>query len=243
MTFNLTKFEEERNKFIENAVMNTELAKSALDFVELSDKHNYGYFWTWNGLPIIQMPEDVLITQEIIWKTKPTVIIELGIAWGGSLAFYAHTSSTYGGARVIGIDKTIPLHNRNRIKSVPYSEMIELWESSSIELKTFEAIKKTIKASDRVMLILDSNHEHSHVLAELNLWSSIVSSGSYIIVADTIVESLPNQAHRKRSWGRGNNPETALRQFLSENIGFLRDNEYSRKTFATFNLKSYIFKT
>lgn len=242
MTFDLEEFERDKKMWIELAAESNNLKEASLNFVNVSDQFRYGYFWSWNGLPIIQMPEDIMLTQEIIWKTKPTVIIETGVAWGGSLAFYAHASFSYGGARIIGIDRTIPEHNRSRILSAPYAENIELWESSSTDLKTYESIQSSLKSNDRTMLILDSNHEHSHVLSELNMWAKLVSSGCYIVVADTVVESLPDQKHRRRAWGIGNNPETALREFLSKNDDFVRDESFGKKTFASFNPNSYVFR-
>jgi len=240
MTFDLNDFESQRESWVREASTSENLSRAALEFVEISDKYMYGYFWTWNGLPIIQMPEDILLTQEIIWNTKPTVIIELGVAWGGSLALYAQLSAAYGGARIIGIDLTIPIHNEIRIKAVPFGKNIELHEKSSIDESLFSIIKESLTPEDKVMVIIDSNHEHKHVLSELKMWSRLVTEGNYIVVSDTVVERLPAQLHRKRTWGPGNNPETALREFLKENENFYRDSRYSRKTFASFNPKSYV---
>ena len=199
------------------------LAKKALDVLVESDQHGWSYQWSWLGLPIIQMPPDVIATQEIIWETRPQVIIETGIARGGSLIFYASILQLIGEGKVIGVDIDIRAHNRDSIESHPLSKRIELIQGSSVDDGILKNIKSRIPAGARVMVILDSNHTHEHVFDELKLYAPLVTKGQFLIVADTVVEQIPAQTHRPRPWGPGNNPATALDAFLEGNSQFVRD--------------------
>jgi cephalosporin hydroxylase len=195
------------------------------------------------GLPIIQMPEDIVLTQEILWETKPDVIIEAGIAWGGSLAMYAGFQQLQGFGQTFGIDVTIPDHNREAILGIPVADRITLIEGSSTDPSVFAKVANEIIADANVMLILDSNHTHAHVLDELNLWSPILKKGNYIIVSDTIVEKIPAQTHRPRPWGPGNNPMTGMQEFLENNSRFTFDNVFSRRAINSFNPNGYLLCT
>lgn len=241
--FNRDEFENEKNVDIQNAYSDKELRRKGLDFVIHSDKYRYGYFWTWMGLPVIQMPEDIVLTQEILWETKPDVIIEAGVAWGGSLAMYAGFQELQGFGHTFGIDVTIPDHNRDAILKIPVANRITLIEGSSTDPSVFAKIVKEIDADANVMLILDSNHTHEHVLAELKLWSPILKKGNFIIVSDTIVEKIPVQTHRPRPWGPGNNPMTGMQEFLKNNSRFTFDNMYSKRTLNSFNPNGYLLCT
>lgn len=233
-------FEQEKTESIAGAKSDTELIRKGLDFVTHSDKHKYGYNWTWMDLPIIQMPEDIVLTQELLWELKPDFVIELGIAWGGSLAMYAGFMELAGKGKVIGIDITIPEHNAAAIMSCPVASRISLLEGSSIDEEIFKKVALDIPDGSRVMMVLDSNHTHAHVYQELKLWSPLVQDGSYIIVSDTIVEYIPSQDHRPRPWGPGNNPGTAAEKFLSENSRFTSSNKYSDRAIAGFNPAGYL---
>ena len=199
------------------------LAKRALDVLVDSDRHNWSYQWSWLGVPIIQMPPDVIATQEIIWDTRPDVIIETGVARGGSLIFYASILELIGKGRVVGVDIDIRAHNRDSIERHPLARRIDLIQGSSVEDATVERVKRHITAGSSVMVILDSNHTHDHVLDELRLYGPLVTRGQFMIVADTVVERIPAQAHRPRPWGPGDNPATALDQYLTESDRFERD--------------------
>jgi len=238
--FDRAAFEIEKEQDIARAKADQSLRNMGLEFVELSDKYKYGYNWTWMGLPIIQMPEDIVLTQELLWHLKPDFVIEAGVAWGGSLAMYAAFLELTEKGKVFGIDVTIPTHNRDAIMKCSVSDRISLIEGSSTDLGIFEFVKSQIPSESTVLLILDSNHTHEHVYNELNLWSPLVKKGSYIIVSDTIVEEIPEQTHRPRPWGPGNNPGTAARQFLKENTRFTSKNAYSDRTFASFNPNGYL---
>jgi cephalosporin hydroxylase len=180
----------------------------------------YVYSFTWLGRPIIQLPDDMMRMPELIFQVKPTVIIETGIAHGGSLIYYASLLKMMGKGRVIGIDVDIREHNREAIETHPLSHRIELIQGSSIDKKVVEQAKSHIKSGDRVMVILDSNHTHDHVLEELRLYSSFVTKDCYLAVMDTVVEDMPEDYFSDRPWGKGDNPKTAVHEFLKTNNRF-----------------------
>lgn len=184
-----------------------------------SDQHGYSYVWQWLGLPIIQMPTDVVAIQEIVWRERPNVIVETGIARGGSVILHCSILQLIGAGRVIAVDIDIRPHNRAAIEEHPLSHRATLVEGSSIDPDIVATIRDQIDPADRVMVVLDSNHTHDHVLAELRLYSPMVTAGQFLVVADTVVEDLPPQEHRPRPWGPGNNPKTAVTRFLAENTG------------------------
>lgn len=216
-----------------------ELKRLALDFVVQSDRHHYAYQWSWLGMPVIQLPEDILTTQEIIWETKPDVIIETGVAWGGSIVMYASILELIGKGMVVGVDRTLPEHVQNDIMKYPFSRRIKLFEGSSIAPETVEQVKACIEPGQTVMVLLDSNHSHQHVLDELRIYAPLVTVGQYLVVSDTIVEDIPPQTHRPRPWGPGDNPKTALRAYLKETDAFERDAYYNGKLLATFTPDGY----
>jgi cephalosporin hydroxylase len=193
--------------------------------------YEYSYHFTWLGRPIIQFPEDMLVLQEIIWKVAPDVIIETGIAHGGSLVFSASLLELLGGEqrRVIGVDIDIRLHNRVAIEAHPLFRRIRLIEGSSIDPEVVERVRAGVQPGERVLVILDSNHTHSHVLRELELYSPLVEKGSYLIALDTIIEAMPPEFSRDRPWGPGNNPQTAVEEFLSRTDRFEVDEQLERK--------------
>lgn len=238
--FNRPEFDQERALLIGAIDQNAIFKKQGLEFVDTSNLLKYAYIWNWMGLPIIQMPEDLIKVQEIIFETKPDVIIETGVAWGGSLLFYASVLKSLGGGSVIGIDITIPEHNRRTIMNSVGSEMLTLIEGSSISEEIFEQVTSSINHDSKVLLILDSHHTHAHVLAELELWSPLVKNGSYIIVCDTIVEFISPPPDRVRDWAVGNNPSTALASFLSANSRFSADNEFNKKSINSFHPGGFI---
>lgn len=199
------------------------LAASALDVLVRSDRHNWSYQWSWLGVPIIQMPPDVIAVQEILWETRPDIVIETGVARGGSLVFYASILELIGKGRVVGVDIDIRPHNRDAIERHPLARRIDLIEGSSVDGATLDAVRRRIPAGASVMAILDSNHTHAHVLDELRLYGPLVTRGQFLIVADTVVERIPAQGHRPRPWGPGDNPATALDAYLSESDRFERD--------------------
>ena len=238
--FDRDAFEQDK---VNNAIsqsQNKPLQKMAIDFIVETDKQGYGYQWTWLGLPIIQMPEDIVAVQEVIWKCKPTLIIETGIAWGGSVILYASIMELIGKGRVVAIDKVLPDKNRDAIAAYPFSSRISLIEGSSLDVDVHSQVQSLIRKDDTVMVMLDSNHTHEHVLEELRLYGPYVSRDQYLVVSDTVVERIPEQKHRKRPWGPGDNPETALASFLEEDGRFERDTNVNNKLLATFTPGGYV---
>jgi cephalosporin hydroxylase len=216
------------------------LRKQALDFIVESDKYGYAYQWTWLGLPIIQMPADIVVTQEIIWQTQPDVIIETGVAWGGSLLLYASLMQLYGRGAVIGVDLNLYDHVAASIMSYPFSSRIQLYKGSSTDPAIVAKVKAHITPGARVMVMLDSNHTHEHVLEELRIYAPLVSVGQYLIVSDTVVEDIPVQTHRERPWGPGRNPKSALLEYLETSDRFEVDTYVDAKLLTTFNPMGYL---
>jgi cephalosporin hydroxylase len=216
------------------------LKSKAVEIFRASDEYNWSYQWNWLGVPIIQIPPDIVATQELIWDYRPQFIVETGIARGGSLIFYASILELIGDGRVIGIDIEIRDHNRESIESHPMSKRIDLIEGSSIDPALVSDVKAQVAGAERVMVILDSNHTHQHVLDELRLYAPMVTEGQYLIVADTVVEEIPAQEHRVRPWGPGNNPGTALEAFLQENDEFVRDPVVNAKLLVTSSRGGYL---
>lgn len=215
------------------------LRKTSLDFLVESDKHGYGYQWTWLGLPFIQMPQDIVATQEIIWEMKPDVIIETGIAWGGSVAFYASLLQLIGKGEVVGIDLNLYDHVAEQIMAFPFSNRITLYKGSSTDPEIASKAISHIKPGQSVMVLLDSNHTHQHVLDELRTYAPHVTKGQFLVVSDTVVEDMPRQEHRPRPWGPGDNPKTALRAYLKESDRFEVDPYVNGKLLLTYSPEGY----
>jgi cephalosporin hydroxylase len=213
--------------------------------VEADKKYRWLHQQSWLGEPCINLPEDMFALQEIVINTKPDFIIETGVAWGGSILFGASLLKLIGGKKIIGVDTYMPLNVKKRIlKHKLLSNSIKLINDDSISDKTIRKIKRVLGNSKKVLVILDSNHTHDHVLKELNLYSKFVTKGNYLICADTIVDFIPKQTHRKRSWGPGNNPYTALKFFLkSKKNRFKVDNNICNKLLFTNHPKGYLYAT
>ena len=217
-------FIEETRLRIEDNKRNDSLQKAATGFNVESNRAQYSYNFTWMGRPIIQYPQDMIAMQELIWKIKPDLIIETGIAHGGSLIYYASLLELIGKGEVLGIDIDIRKHNRTEIEKHPMFKRIKMIEGSSISDDTVAQVKKYAENKKSILVSLDSNHTHEHVLAELRSYAPLVSLDSYIVVFDTIVEHLPEgYFSQKRPWGISNNPETAVDEFLASTNDFVRD--------------------
>jgi cephalosporin hydroxylase len=211
------------------------------DFIEQTGPFKYTYAFDWLGLPIIQFPQDIVAMQEIIWKTKPDLIIETGVARGGSLILSAsilHLLNKNG--HVIGVDIDIRPHNREAIEAHPLAPRISLIQGSSIDPTIVDQIKQLIKPEDRVMVILDSNHTHAHVLEELGFYSPFVTKGCYLVVMDTVVEDMPEDYFPDRPWGKGDNPKTAVHQFLKTSDRFEIDEYIHNKLLITVAPDGYL---
>lgn len=224
------QFEEERRHRIAGNPANADLVKAANDFMIASTKAQYSYNFSWLGRPIIQYPQDIIAMQELIWRVKPDLIIETGVAHGGSVIFYSSMLELLGGdGRVIGIDIDIRKHNRIEIENHPLSSRIVLIEASSVNDATFRQVELEAKRHRRIMVVLDSNHTHDHVLRELKIYSQLVTAESYCVVFDTIIEYVPGGTYSDRPWNKGNNPATAIREFLSSSSEFEIDQEIDNK--------------
>lgn len=182
--------------------------------------NKYVYSFTWLGRPIIQLPEDLIRVQEVIYRVKPDVIIETGIAHGGSLIFYASVLRCMGRGRVIGVDIEIRPHNRQAIEAHELFPFITLIEGSSIAPPIVQHIKSLIKPSEKIMVILDSNHSKSHVLEELSAYADLIPIGSYIVATDGIMGKLVGAPRTQNDWG-WNNPRHAVLEFVNDHPEFI----------------------
>ncbi len=224
------KFAEYVRRNIEGAGDDPEFEKLSKIWVHKCIQHNYAQNFTWLGRPVIQVPQDLYAIQDLIWTSRPDLIIETGIAHGGSLVMSAsmlalldYCDAAEAGAtldpkasrrKVIGVDIDIRPHNRAAIEAHPLRHKIHTIEGSSIASDTVDKVATQTEAYDRVMLFLDSNHTHDHVLEELELYAPYVSKGSYCVVWDTGVEDLPEDMCSDRPWGKGNNPKTAVWEYM-----------------------------
>ena len=196
--------------------------------------YRYSYNFKWLGRPIIQFPQDMVAIQEVIWESKPQLIIETGIAHGGSLILSASLLELIGGdGRVLGIDIDIRPHNREAIESHPLARRIDMIEGSSIDDSIADQVRAAADGKTPVMVILDSNHTHEHVLRELQLYAPLVTKGSWLLVFDTVVEEMDASAFPDRPWGVGDNPLTAVREFLTTTDRFELDSEIENKLLLT----------
>jgi cephalosporin hydroxylase len=215
------------------------LKARATDFMRDSIGAQYSYNFRSMGRPIIQYPQDMLAMQEILWDVRPDLIVETGIAHGGSLVYYASLCELMGHGQVLGIDIDIRAHNRRAIEAHPMFKRIQLLQGSSTD-PTIVAQVHAMAAGKNVLVVLDSNHTHDHVLAELQAYAPLVSVGSYCVVFDTIVEDLPQGLYPERPWDVGNNPKTAVHAFLQRNDDFQIDRDIEAKIQITVAPDGYL---
>jgi cephalosporin hydroxylase len=204
-----------------------------------ADKYKYTYNFSWMGRPIVKFPNDILILQEIIWKTKPDFIVETGIAHGGSIIFSASMLELLGHGEVIAVDIDIRAHNRKEIEQHPMYKRITMIEGSSVDEKIVDQIKEKVKGK-KVLVCLDSLHTHDHVLKELQMYSGMVNVGSYIVCPDTFIEFFPKGYYSNRPWDVGNNPYTAMVEFLKTNKDFCIDHDIDNKLMITEGFDGYL---
>lgn len=238
----------EQNKFAESSAREIQRMGEDRALLELSNawmvmagEHRYSYHFSWLGRPIIQYPQDIVAMQELIWKVKPDLIIETGIAHGGSLVFSASMlaqldmcDAIEAGAetinpreskrKVLGVDIDIRSHNRKAVEAHPMASRIQMIQGSSIAPEIIKQVHEVAADYKTVLVCLDSNHTHDHVLAELEAYAALTSVNSYCVVFDTIVEDMPKEMYPDRPWGPGNNPKTAVHEYLRKiEDGSLRD--------------------
>lgn len=233
-------------KRTKNYKKNQVLQRTRLDFHEQLSRAKYPYNFWWLGVPIIQLPQDLQALQEIIWDVKPDLIIETGIARGGSIIFSAsmltllEACGKIKNGHVVGIDVDIRPHNKKALLAHPMSKKITMLEGSSIDKLIIDKVAKLARGKKRIMVCLDSNHSHNHVLAELRAYSRFVTTGSYLMVADTVDEMLPADVIVDRPWGKGNNAGTAAQKFLRENKSFKIDTVLESKLVLTGSPGGYL---
>ncbi|MFK0314282.1 cephalosporin hydroxylase family protein [Pseudomonas sp. NPDC090233] len=233
------EFAEECQAEIRDQGSNAALCELAQTFYNESAKHKYTYHFSWMGRPIIQLPQDMVAMQELIWKLKPDLIIECGIAHGGSIIYYASMMELVGHGEVLGIDLDIRPHNREAIESHPMFKRISMIEGSSIDPAIVEQVR-ALAEGKKVMVVLDSNHTHEHVLAELRAYAPLVSQDCYCVVMDTVVEDMPSDAFPNRPWGVGDNPRTAVWAYLKETEDFVIDADIHDKLLITVARDGYL---
>ncbi|APG46140.1 cephalosporin hydroxylase family protein [Phaeobacter porticola] len=225
------------------------LQSSAMAFLRASARAEYSYNYHWLGRPIIQYPQDIVAMQELIWQIKPDLIIETGIAHGGSLIFSAsmlaqldmHEAIEAGTMfdpaqskrRVLGVDIDIRPHNRDAIDAHPMRSRIEMIEGSSIDAGIVQQVKEIAAGYDKVLICLDSNHTHDHVLQELRAYADLTSVDSYCVVFDTLIEDMEDDTYPDRPWGKGDNPRTAVEAYLKENDCFETDEDIHDRLLIT----------
>jgi cephalosporin hydroxylase len=222
------------------------LQEAASEFMLASVRAKYSYNFSWLGRPIIQYPQDIVAMQEIIWRVKPDLIIETGIAHGGSLVFSAsmlELNASCGGphdAMVVGIDIDIRAHNRKAIETHPFFKRMSLIEGSSIAPGIVEQVNAMAHDRRCVLVCLDSNHTHDHVLAELQAYAPLSSVGSYCVVFDTIVEDMSKEYSPDRPWGPGNSPKSAVKEFLRDHPEFEIDDRIDHQLLVSVNPSGYL---
>lgn len=251
------QFKLECDREIEAIGRDEGLIAATRDWINRANAQKYSYHFEWLGRPIIQYPQDIVAMQELIWRVKPDLIIETGIAHGGSLIFSASMLAQLdmcdaieagGGSlkpnescrKVLGIDIDIRSHNRAAIEAHPMASRIQMIQGSSIAPEIIEQVKQVASGYSRILVCLDSNHTHEHVLAELEAYAPLASIGSYCVVFDTIVEDLPAEMFPDRPWGPGNNPKTAVHAFLKDHPEFQIDSSIHDKLLITVAPDGYL---
>ncbi|MEI6713252.1 MAG: cephalosporin hydroxylase family protein [Verrucomicrobiota bacterium] len=239
-------FKAECSREITEQGNNPGVLKSTKDFIQRTNPTKYCYHFEWMGRPIIQYPQDILAMQEILSSVKPDLVIETGIAHGGSLIFSAsilELNAICGGpqdAEVLGIDVDIRAHNREAIEAHPMARRISMIQGSSVASDIVEAVKAKAAGKKKVLVCLDSNHTHEHVLEELKAYAPLVSVGSYCVVFDTIIEDLPDDTYPDRPWSVGNNPKTAVHEYLKTHSEFEIDKAIQDKLLITVSPDGYL---
>ncbi len=250
------KFMAECSAEIATQGADTRLAEATKTWFNLANAFKYSYHFEWLGRPIIQYPQDIVAMQELIWQVKPDLIIETGIAHGGSLIFSASMLALLdlcdaiesgtpmdprqSKRKVLGIDIEIRPHNRAAIEAHPMATRIQMIQGSSIDPAVIEQVHQVAKEYDRILVCLDSNHTHDHVLAELEAYASLVTPGSYCVVFDTIIEDMPAGSFPDRPWDKGNNPKTAVWEYLKDHPEFEIDKSIQHKLLITVAPDGYL---
>lgn len=256
MTDEISKFQAEVAANIAGLKMDTDVQALSRIWLREITRHKYAYNFSWMGRPLIQFPQDMSAMQELVWKVRPDLIIETGIAHGGSLVMNAsllamldYTDAVEQGGvikpsrpkrRVLGIDIDIRKHNRDAIENHPMSHAITMIQGSSIDPAVIAQVRDVAAHYSRVLVCLDSNHTHEHVMGELNAYAPLVTSGSYCVVFDTLIEDMPAEFFNHGRWGRGDNPKTAVHEFLQGTDEFEVDTDLEAKLLITVAPGGYL---
>lgn len=241
----VAQFDRERRDTLDAYKSDKTFIGQSQDWLRESMQKRYVYNFDWMGRPIIQYPQDMVAMQEIIWKTRPDVIVETGIAHGGSLILSASLLAMldYADAveegtlldpanpkrRVVGVDIDVRAHNREAMEAHPMASRITMIEGSSVEASTIAQVKEALGDAKRVMVCLDSMHTHEHVIKELNAYGTMTTPGCYCIVFDSFVEDMPQGFFDDRPWDVGDNPKTAVHEWLPDHANFEIDDDYQAK--------------
>ena len=241
---------DDREQYLENRKnksfslgLDKKIFQQSKDLIYDLDQYDYSYLWTWMGIPIIQLPADIMATQEVIWKTKPDIIIETGVARGGSVLFMASILEMMGNGQVIGVDIDIRKHNRESIESHPMSKRVTLIEGGSVDESILKQVRANIPDGARVMVVLDSDHSRDHVLEECRAYGPMVTKDCYMVVADTLVGHLDEKEapqNRSQVWYKGNDPLTALQEYMLESDRFEIDLEINGKLVLSSSPGGYL---
>lgn len=235
------EFEEKRIALAEKMVTTTSLQEDAFDLMHRADEYMWLHQSNFMGEPILNTAQDIMAAQEIIYKTKPKYIIEVGVAWAGMLLFYSTLMEILGGEKIIAIDIYIPDDLKERINAhEKLASRIEWIKGSSYSEEVLEQVRDIVGDCKDVMIHLDSNHTHDHVLNELKAYESFVGKDNYLICGDTIIDKFPAEVSRKREWGPGNSPMSALHEFMKGNDSFERDLEIENKLLFTCHPEGYL---
>jgi len=235
------RFIEERRTDVRRMAEDERTRDLGVIFIRETMRYKYSYNFSWLGRPIIQLPQDLIALQEIVWQVKPDLIIETGIAHGGGLVFYASLLELLGtNGIVLGIDIDIREPNRLLIQTHRLAERIKMIQGSSVDPLVVQQVYDFAKVRNRILVVLDSNHTHEHVLKELEAYSPLVKRGSYLVVLDTSIEDMPAGSFPDRPWGKGNNPKTAVREFLKTNDRFEIDESIQNRLIITAAKDGYL---
>lgn len=254
----MNEFDKEVASRIVAYASNEVLCRAGVNFMLASTEPKYSYNFSWQGRPIIQYPQDMVAMQELIWSIKPDLIIETGIAHGGSLIFSASMLALLdmcdaieagttldpknSKRKVLGMDIDIRAHNHAAIEAHPMASRIQMIRGSSIAQEIIGQVKEVAQGYNRILVCLDSNHTHDHVLAELEAYAPLTSVGSYCVVFDTIIEDMPADMFPDRSWGPSNNPKTAVWEYLKTHPEFEIDKSIQHKLLITVAPDGYIVR-
>jgi cephalosporin hydroxylase len=256
MEFKVRQFDNEVKKNIQDLGNDVRLKSHSAEWINLIARHKYTYNFQWLGRPIIQLPQDMAAMQELIWVIKPDLIIETGIAHGGSLIFSASMLALLdmsaaieagqkidpnaSSRKVLGIDIDIRAHNRSAIEAHPMASRIQMIQGSSIAPEIIKQVHEIASNYSRVLVCLDSNHTHAHVLAELQAYAPLTSENSYCVVFDTVIEDMPKELFPDRPWGPGDNPKTAVWEYLKTHPEFEIDKGIQHKLLITVAPDGYL---